>query len=95
MKKYISVIMFAVIIILLIIGMFAGILVVKADADQDYPLKIWMQNENGRFMTLNVIDENTGVNYIVVAAESIYGDHTTSVAITPRLNADGSLYVSK
>lgn len=69
-------------------------LAIPADAAQDHPLKIWKQNDNGRFTTLNVVDEKTGVNYVVVAAESMYGDKTTTVAITPRLNADGSLYVT-
>lgn len=69
-------------------------IVIPVDAAQDYPLKIWKQNENGVFTTLNVVDEKTGVNYIVVSAESYYGDHTVTVAITPRLNADGSLYVT-
>ena len=61
-------------------------------AAQNNPIKIWPQNENGQYKTLYVVDEETGVNYIVVAAVSLYGDKTTTVAITPRLNADGSLY---
>ena len=64
-------------------------------AEQKRPLKIWFENENGYYKTFNVIDENTGVNYVVVSAESIYGDKSQSIAITPRLNADGSLYVSR
>lgn len=95
MKKFVSVILVVVIAVLILLGIFGGVLAMEADAAQDYPLKIWKQNENGRFMTLNLVDESTGVNYIVVAAESHYGDKTTTVAITPRLNADGSLYVSK
>lgn len=69
---------------------------VRVDAAQRYtqdrPLKIWFENENGQYKTLNLVDEDTGVNYIVIAAVSLYGDKTTTVAITPRLNADGSLY---
>ena len=62
-------------------------------AEQNRPIKIWYQNENGQYKTLYVVDEETGVNYIVVAATSLYGDKTTTVAITPRLDSDGSLYI--
>lgn len=62
-----------------------------AKESQDYPLKIYTQNENGYYMTMNLVDEETGVNYVVISG--VNGKLT--VAITPRLNADGSLYVSK
>lgn len=62
-------------------------------AEQTRPLKIWFENENGNFQTFKVIDEDTGVNYVVVSAEGY--NRITSVAMTPRLNADGSLYVSR
>lgn len=38
-----------------------------------------------------VVDEATGVNYIVISLKG-YCEYT--IAITPRLNADGSLYVT-
>ena len=63
-----------------------------ASAEQTNPIKIWLQNENGAYETLQVVDENTGVNYVVVATE--VGNGHRSIAITPRLNADGTLYVS-
>lgn len=90
MKKIITVVM-------CLICLFVGArmpIVAHASASQDHPLTIWGQNQNSNYMTLNVVDEATGVNYIVVSATSLYGDKTTSVAITPRLNADGSLYVT-
>lgn len=62
-------------------------------AEQEKPLKIWFENENGAYETLKVVDGKTGVNYVVVATE--VGNGHRSIAITPRLNADGSLYVSK
>ena len=62
-------------------------------AEQTRPLKIWFENENGKMETYSLIDENTGVNYIVVSGE-LY-DKGIGTAITPRLNADGTLYVSK
>ena len=58
--------------------------------EQTNPLKIWYQNNNGAYHTLYVKDENTGVNYVVVSTERGTGEF--SIAITPRLNADGSLY---
>ena len=63
-----------------------------ASAEQTNPIKIWFQNENGAYETLQVVDENTGVNYVVVATE--VGNGHRSIAITPRLNADGTLYVT-
>lgn len=65
-------------------------------AEQTHPLKIWKQNENGMCNTWNIVDENTGVNYIVVTTWYSNGNSGgRSCAITPRLNADGSLYISK
>ena len=61
-------------------------------AEQNHPLKIWMQNKNGKYETLNVVDGNTGVNYVVVSGE-LYQDGI-GIAICPRYNADGSLYVT-
>ena len=62
---------------------------IVANAEQNYPLKVWKHNVNGRYTTLCVVDENTGVNYVVVS-----GNYDYTVAITPRLNADGSLYIT-
>lgn len=62
-------------------------------AKQENPIKIWFQNENGAYETLCVVDENTGVNYIVVGIE--WGNDYSSVAICPRYNADGTLYTKR
>mgnify|MGYP003310340363 CR=1 FL=1 len=64
----------------------------ETNAEQNHPLKIWKQNENGMFMTLNVVDERTGVNYVVVSGE-LYSEGI-GIAMCPRYNADGSLYVT-
>lgn len=81
--------------IFIIIGMmFMFILgscaVTTVSAEQTWPLKIWKQNENGCFTTLCLVDENTGVNYIIVSGQNY--SNTPTIAITPRLNADGTLY---
>ncbi len=65
----------------------------NVNAEQDKPLKIWLENENGKMQTYQLVDEETGVNYIVVSGE-LY-QKGIGTAITPRLNADGSLYTSK
>lgn len=91
MKKFILVVVIAVLILL---GIFGGILAMEADAAQDYPLKIWKQNENGAYKTFVVVDDDTGVNY-VVASISRTGSHECAISICPRYNSDGSLYVSK
>lgn len=64
----------------------------SVNAEQTWPLKIWHQNTNGAYHTYCVEDDDTGVNYVVVSTERGNGEY--SIAITPRLNADGSLYVS-
>lgn len=62
-------------------------------AEQNQPLKIWFQNSNGAFHTLCVVDDETKVNYVVVSTERGNGEY--SIAITPRLNPDGSLYTGE
>lgn len=66
--------------------------VADAHEEQSYPLKIWAQNKNGSLQTCVVVDDNTGVNYVVVTAMT--HSNAKTIAITPRLNADGSLYVT-
>ena len=65
---------------------------ISANAEQTWPIKIWKHNSNGKYETLCVVDENTGVNYVVVSGE-LYSK-SVGIAITPRLNSDGSLYVT-
>lgn len=78
---------------LIISGFILGACGSTAIASQDWPLKIWFQNKNGMMETYCLVDEDTGVNYIVVSGE-LY-QKGIGTAITPRLNADGSLYTSK
>ena len=80
-------------ILFLITGLILGACVTTSYAAQERPLKIWFENENGKMQTYSLVDENTGVNYIVVSGE-LYGSGI-GTAITPRLNADGTLYVSE
>ena len=77
--------------VLLALSLFCA-MIVQVDAAQDRPLKIWYHNENGHVQTYNLVDDITGVNYVVVTTER--GNGELSCAITPRLNADGSLYVT-
>lgn len=77
----------------LITGLFLGACATTTYAEQEKPLKIWYENENGYMHTYQLIDENTGVNYVVVSTER--GNGEMSCAITARLNPDGTLYVSK
>ena len=82
------------IIIMLIFAFLLGACCkVEVKAVQDNPIKIWPENENGPYRTLCVVDEKTGVNYIVTAIET-YGEWY-GIAITPRYNSDGSLYANK
>lgn len=64
----------------------------NVEAGQDEPLKIWFENKNGKMQTYQLVDEETGVNYIVVTGN---GYEEIGTAITPRLNVNGSLYTSK
>ena len=77
---------------LIITFLFGACSTVTVNAEQIYPLKIWAQNENGSLQTCVVVDDDTGVNYVVVTAMTY--SNAKTIAITPRLNADGSLYVT-
>lgn len=90
MKRIKTIIMSAT---LLVSGFILGACGTIATAEQKRPLKIWFENENGKMETYCLVDENTGVNYIVVSGE-LY-QKGIGTAITPRLNTDGSLYISK
>lgn len=79
-----------IVLCFLIMFIFGACSVSFVSAEQTWPLKIWKQNENGCFTTLCLVDENTGVNYIVVSGQNY--SNTPTIAITPRLNADGTLY---
>lgn len=59
----------------------------------DSPLKIYYENTNGAYYTYCVVDDDTSVNYIVVSTERGNGEYL--IAITPRMNPDGTLYISK
>ena len=67
--------------------------VTMVSAEQNHPVKIWLENTNGSYETAIIVDENTGVNYIIASGE-LYGK-SRGIAITPRLNKDGTLYVTK
>ena len=82
-----------IIIALIFVFLLGACCTVKVEAAQDNPIKIWLENENGPYRTLCVVDEETGVNYIVTAIEG-YGE-LHGIAITPRYNSDGSLYTNK
>ena len=87
--KRIACIVLCAVMALMLIGCAA-----KADAaEQTSPLKIWGQNTNGAYHTAVVVDDETGVNYVVVST-SCYSN-AIPIAITPRLNADGTLYTGK
>ena len=67
--------------------------VTMVGAEQNRPVKIWLENTNGSYETAIIVDENTGVNYIIASGE-LY-NKSRGIAITPRLNKDGTLYVTK
>lgn len=63
-------------------------------AESESPLTIFGYSSNGYFSTSVVVDEETGVNYVVVSAPSrSNSSKTEAIAITPRINADGTPYV--
>lgn len=82
----------------LAIGLVIGLLVgcgATASAEQDKPLKIWLENQNGVVYTYKVVDSETGVNYVVTASRYNNGYPIEAMAMCPRYNADGSLYAGK
>lgn len=55
-------------------------------ATQEEPLQIYRQVKRGGAVTYKILDLDTGVNYVAIKT-------TNGVAICPRYDADGSLYV--
>ncbi len=80
---------------LLAIGFMSGACADSVNAGQDNPLKIWYENTKGDYQTLKIVDDETGVNYVVVSIDSGRVAGGKGISIYPRYNADGSLYVSK
>ena len=83
----------AIIICMILCVVFGACSVTMIGAEQNCPIKIWLENTNGSYETAIIVDENTGVNYIIASGE-LYGK-SRGIAITPRLNKDGTLYVTK
>ena len=78
---------------LVMFGFILGACGTTTIAEQENPLKIWFENRNGKIETYCLVDESTGVNYIVISGE-LY-ESGLGTAITPRLNPNGTLYVTK
>lgn len=66
---------------------------VNVNADQNYPISIQGESKNGPYRVIIIVDEETGVNYIVAAIN--HGGKLRGIGITPRYNSDGSFYTSK
>ena len=65
------------------------VVAVKADAAQDELFYITSGYSDAYYIVYNLVDNETGVNYIMMTRRG------KTAYVTPRLNADGSLYVSK
>ena len=62
---------------------------VESHATHSSNFKMYKEIEEGSMELHYLIDETTGVNYIVLDR------YKGGVAITPRLNANGTLYISE
>lgn len=51
--------------------------------------EVWVDDNSKNISVYTVVDPITGVNYVV------YGDYQTGGGITPRLNEDGTLFISE
>ena len=67
---------------------------IASSSSQDYQLKIWKENTNDKMEIWKLVDDETGVNNIVVAPRWSEGYKYDGVCITPRLKLDGRLYIS-
>lgn len=83
----------AIIVCMVLCVVLGACSITMVGAEQNRPVKIWAENTNGSYDVLTVVDEETGVNYIVVGGEA--RGYPRGTAITPRLNEDGTLYVTK
>ena len=78
---------------LVLFGFVLGACGMNAKAEQTNKLELYEHtNYLGDMETYLLVDKTTGVNYIVINGNDY---HSVSTAITPRLKADGSLYVSE
>lgn len=59
-------------------------------ADKNSPFNTIYETQDSYIRVHNIIDTNTGVNYIVVT-----DIHSNGIAVTPRLQAYGTLYISE
>ena len=80
-----------VLLLCMLIGA-CGMSAVQTIAEQNGELKIWFQSNSGSVSSMIIVDDKTGVNYIAIG--TTYANDG-GLAITPRLNADGTLYTSK
>ena len=85
----VTVIVIIVIAVLLGLGVLGGILAVEADAAHNNAGEMITIYSDAYYVVSALVDGETGVNYMVVLRR---GETAT---VTPRLNADGSLYVTK
>lgn len=77
-----------IVLIIAVSFMLGACVSASASAEQEGSLKIYRQSEVAQYKTLNVVDHETGVNYVVFVCSEV------GVAICPRYNADGTLYLS-
>lgn len=77
------------ILAILCVLIFTGVIdTTRAESDRDFTFYSAIDN---RFATFIMVDELTHVEYIVIGEEKQFG---ITLAITPRLYADGSLVIA-
>ena len=79
--------------LIVIMAVFCGFLMgacglQAVNAEQENPIKIWEQNENGQLHTALVVDEEKGMEYIVAYVKYSKGHSAEGISIMPRLSGD-------
>lgn len=90
-KIYKAILIFSmfILMVLLTIGLSEN---AQANNTNSGNLKIWPISNNGSYDVLIIRDIETNCEYIVVSRDEY---QATSVAIYPRVNKDGTMYVAK
>jgi hypothetical protein len=92
MKKFVIGVLVGVLLIGCLYGAGCGTYSSAEENTNAGELNIFRQSTNGQFATINIVDTVTGVQYVVIASETLAHSGQATIAICARYNADGTLY---
>lgn len=96
MKKF-KALTFAIILVIsgFILGACGSNIYAANSIEGTFRYKNTYETNGGMLEVLEYIDQETGVNYIVIGSWNQYHVRYEGITITPKLNTDGSLYITQ